>query len=151
MTNKKFFTKTVISLFVLATAAAIGYFVNVEVQSYLGRQALAKAALQNYPLDEALKKARDENKLVLVDVAAIWCPTCRRLDKDIFADQAVKQKINERFVFSRLEYESAEGTAFLKQHDAEGFPNLWILDGDGKTVKKLRVTFDPAEFSAQLP
>ena len=127
------------------------YFANVEVQSYFGRQALAKAAIENHTLDEALKKARAENKLVLVDVAAIWCPTCRRLDNDVFADSKVRQKINERYVFSRLEYESPEGTEFLEKHAASGFPNLWILDGDGKTVKKLNVTFDPSEFTAQLP
>lgn len=151
MTKKKLSTKTFVSLLVLATAAAIGYFVNVEVQSYFGRQAFAKSALQNNSLDEALQKARDENKLVLVDVAAIWCPTCRRLDNDVFANIQVRQKINERFVFSRLEYESPEGTAFLKQHDAIGFPNLWVLDGNGNVIKKLRVTFDPTEFLAQLP
>lgn len=151
MTNKNFFTKTFISLLILAAAATIGYFVSVEVQSYYGRQALAKAALENHTLDEAIRKARNENKLVLVDVAAIWCPTCRRLDNDVFANQAVKEKINERFVFSRLEYESDEGQKFLAAHEAEGFPNLWVLDGDGETIKKLRVTFDPAEFSAQLP
>lgn len=136
---------------VLTAAAVLGYFVNVEVQSYLGRQALAEAALENHILDEALQKARSGNKLVLVDVAAIWCPTCRRLDREIFANEQVKRKINERYVFVRLEYESPEGTAFLARHNAEGFPNLWILDGDGKTVKKLQITFDPTVFVSQLP
>lgn len=136
MRMKKLFSKSVTAILVLAIAAVAGYFVNVEVQSYYGRQALARAALENHSLEEALKKARAENKLVLVDVAAIWCPVCRRLDNEIFANPQVKEKINEEYVFSRLEYESPEGTEFLEKNNAEGFPNLWLLDGDGNVVKK---------------
>lgn len=147
---KKILSKSVVSILVFAAFAIAGYFVSVEVQSYFGRQALAKAALENHTLADAIALAKAENKFVLVDVAAIWCSACRRLDNDVFAKAEVKRKINECCVFSRLEYESAEGTTFLEQHDATGFPNLWVLDGDGKTIKRLRVTFDPAEFSAQL-
>lgn len=147
---KKLFSKSIVSILILAIAAVAVYFVSVEIQSYYGRQALAKAAIENYTLGEALKKAA-ENKLVLVDVAAIWYPTCRRLDSDVFANAEVRKIVNERYVFSRLEYESAEGTAFLEQHNAEGFPNLWVLDAKGSVVKKLRVTFMPSEFTAQLP
>ena len=148
---KKFFTKSIGSIIVFAVLVLAGYFINVEVQSYYGQQALAKAALPNHSLAQALAKANAENKLVLVDVSAIWCPTCRRLDNDVFADARVREKINERYVFSRLEYESAEGADFLEKHDAAGFPNLWLLDGRGAVVKKLRVTFSPSEFLQQLP
>jgi len=62
---KKYFSESIGSILILAVLAVAVYFANVEVQSYYGRQALAKAALQNYPLGEALKKATAENKLVL--------------------------------------------------------------------------------------
>lgn len=148
---KKLFSKSVVLVLGLALVGLAVYFANVELQSYYGRQALAKFNLQNHSLDEALKKAASENKLVLVDVAAIWCPTCRRLDNEVFADPQVRQKINEKYIFSRLEYESAEGTEFLEKHQAVGFPNLWLLDGNGNVVKKLQVTFEPSEFLNQLP
>jgi thiol:disulfide interchange protein len=148
---KKLFSKTVVSIMVLALVGLAIYFANVELQSYYGRQTLAKSNRQNHRLDEALKKALSKNKLVLVDVAAIWCPTCRRLDNEIFANPQVQQKINEKYIFSRLEYESAEGTEFLEKHQATGFPNLWLLDGNGNVVKKLQVTFEPSEFLKQLP
>ncbi len=148
---KKFLSGNLISIIIFALVAVSAYFINVEVQSYWGREALAKAALTNLPLAEALTKAKAENKLVLVDVSAIWCPTCRRLDNDVFSDARVKQTINEKFLFSRLEYESPEGTEFLKKHKAVGFPNLWLLDSSGNVVKRLKVTFDPTEFLSQLP
>lgn len=148
---RNYFSKPIVSILILGLAGLAVYFANVELQSYFGRQALSRAALENHTLDDALEKARAENKLVLVDVAAIWCPTCRRLDNEIFANTQVREKINEKFIFSRLEYESPEGAEFLEKHEAVGFPNLWVLDSEGNVVKKLQVTFEPSEFSAQLP
>lgn len=147
---RKLFSGSLFSWVIFGAIALGAYFVNVEVQSYLGRQALEKTGLVSLPLDEALSRANAENKRVLVDVSAIWCPTCRKLDNDVFADNGVRQYINENLVFTRLEYESEEGQAFLEQHRASGFPTLWLLDGDGRVVKRLRVVFDPEAFVNQI-
>ncbi|MBA4184702.1 MAG: thioredoxin family protein [Acidobacteria bacterium] len=147
---KNIFSKPLLSFLVFAAVAVSAYFINVEVQSYLGRETLKRTGLVSLPLDKAKIKAKSENKHILVDVSAIWCANCRRLDSEIFADEDVKRVINERFVFSRLEYESDEGQNFLEKHKAAGFPNLWLLDGDGRVVKRLSVTFDKGEFLWQL-
>lgn len=147
---KNIFSKPLLSLLFFAGMAISAYFINVEVQSYLGRETLKKTGLVSLPLNEAKIKAELENKQILVDVSAIWCSTCRRLDSEIFADEDVKRLIDEKYVFSRLEYETEEGQKFLEKHKAAGFPNLWILDGDGRVVKRLDVTFDKNEFLWQL-
>ncbi len=147
---KKIFSGTILSWVVFGAIALAAYFINVEVQSYLGRQALEKTGLVSLRLDEALSKAGAENKQVLVDVSAIWCPTCRKLDNDVFADAGVRQYINENLAFTRLEYESEEGQAFLEKYHASGFPTLWLLDQNGRVIKRLRVTFDPEAFLRQL-
>jgi thiol:disulfide interchange protein len=144
---KKLFSNPIVWMVAVAVGA---YFVNVQVQTYWGRQALAATGLVSLPLDQALAKARAESKMVLVDVSAIWCPSCRRLDKTVFADARVKRLITEKYVFSRLEYESHEGRAFLKTHGLEGFPTLVLLDGSGTVVHRLELTFKPAEFLEQL-
>ena len=126
------------------------YFINVEVQSYLGRKALSETGLTVNSLPAALEKAERGEKLVLVDVSAIWCATCRKLDREVFADRAVKAEIERGFVFSRLEYETEEGREFIEARNVKGFPTLWVLDEKGKTLKQLYVTFDPSEFIDQL-
>jgi thiol:disulfide interchange protein len=147
---KKFFSGRLFYIFLLITVPTAVYFINVEVQSYLGRQALADTGLVSRNLSEAVALARAEHKLVLVDVSAIWCSNCRRLDREVFSKESVKAVIDSDFVFSRLEYESDEGQRFLEERNAVGFPTLWLLDGEGKTVKRLRVTYDPNAFAAQL-
>ena len=122
------------------------YFGSIEVNSYLGRQALAESSLTRYSLDEALARARAENKLVLADIAAIWCTACRKLDKKVFSDASVLKAIDERFVFARIEYESEEGEAFIERYDVLGYPTLLILDADGNKLSQLPVTFSPQAF-----
>lgn len=147
---KKLFASRYFSIAVFITVLVSAYFINVEVQSYLGKQALEKTGLKSYPFEQALDKAKAENKLVLVEVSAIWCSTCRKLDNEIFADKEVRRVINENFVFSRLEYETEEGQKFLERYKTSGFPNLWLLDGDGRVARQLNVTFDRGEFLWQL-
>ncbi|HMS09210.1 MAG TPA: thioredoxin family protein [Pyrinomonadaceae bacterium] len=134
--------------FVVALLAA--YFINVEVQSYFGRQALAGTGLESVAFEDALAKAGNDGKLVLVDVSAIWCSTCRKLDNTVFSDDSVKAAINEKYVFSRIEYESEEGQRFLERYNASGFPTLFVIRPDGSIVRRLKVTFSPEEFRSQL-
>lgn len=147
---KKFYSGTIGTVLLVAVAGAAGYFGNLELQSYWGRKAIAETGLRIQPLNRALEIARSENKMVLVDVSAVWCGTCRKLDNEIFSNPSVKKVINERFVYSRLEYETPEGEKFLSERNVNGVPNLWVVDGEGNNVKRLRVTFDPDDFIEQL-
>ncbi len=126
------------------------YFGNIELQSYWGRQALAQTGLVSVPLADALVRAKAENKLVLLDISAIWCSSCRKLDNTVFSDGKVKKAINDRFIFTRLEYESDEGQRFLEKNDVSGFPTVWILDSSGGVVKQVNISFDPVVFLGEL-
>lgn len=139
-----------VSFAIMGGVLLAAYFINVEVQSYLGRKVLSQTGLSALDLPSALAKAESESKLVLADLSAIWCPSCRKLDKTVLSDPGVRRTIEERFVFARIEYESEEGAAFQQRYQVRGFPNLLILDARGDLVKKLPLTFDPAEFQRNL-
>jgi thiol:disulfide interchange protein len=124
----------------------IGFFGNKAVQSYFGQQAIDGTGLVVLSLDDALVKAERENKLVLADMSAIWCPTCRRLDKEVFSDESVKSVINDQYVFARIEYESEQGKAFMQKYKVHGFPTLLVLNAEGNKMGQLPLTFVPSEF-----
>lgn len=124
----------------------LAYFVNVEIQSYLGRQAQKAVDLPSLALPEAMKAAAQENKHILVDMSAIWCPTCRKLDQQIFADPRVQERIQQHYIFSRIEYETPEGKRFMEQYQISGFPTLLLLDAHGKKLRRLPLTFSVEEF-----
>lgn len=129
---------------------AIVYFGNLELQSYLGRQALAQTGLETLEFEDALRKADKQDKFVLVDISAIYCGTCRKLDQEIFSDERVKQALSEQYVFSRIEYGSELGEKMMQKYPVKGFPTLLVLDHKGKLIRKLGLTFEPEMFIAQL-
>lgn len=142
--------KTWLSWLTVAALVLAAYFINVEVQTRLGEKALAETGLTGLSLQEALSTAQKPDKKVLVNMSAIWCPTCRKLDKEVFGNAAVKAAINKNYVFSRIEYESEEGEKFMEKYQVHGFPTLLILDTNGKKIKQLDLLFNPQDFIQQL-
>jgi thiol:disulfide interchange protein len=136
-------------LFWGAIAAAV-YFGNVAVQTHLGRRALEATGLTVHTLDEGLARARVEDKQVLAVVSAIWCPSCRTLDRQVLADPTVRALIDARYVFVRLEYASDEGKAFRERFDVTGFPRVLVLDPAGDLVRRLPVTYEADVFATHL-
>ncbi len=130
--------------------ALLIYFGNVELQSYLGRRALEQTGLPVLSLDEALAQAKEQNKRVLANMAAIWCTACRKLDREVLSRQRVRDAIVRDYVFARVEYESEEGEAFMEEYQVRGFPTLLILDADGAMVRKLPLSFSPGQFVFDL-
>lgn len=133
---------------VLIVVAA--YFINVEVQSYLGRKAIAASGLNIHTLAEAKALASQENKQILANLSAIWCPSCRSFDKTVLSDETVQTAIQNKYVFARIEYESEAGEIFRERFDVSGFPRLFILDANGDMIRPVATIRDPDQFRAQL-
>ena len=128
----------------------VAYFANVEWQTRRGLQALEATRLDFQPLDQALLRARAKKKPVLADFSAIWCPTCRAMHATVFTDPAVKAAIESGYVLSRIDYESPQAPAFMTKYAVTGFPTLLVLDADGKLLRRVPVTLDPAQFAISL-
>lgn len=126
------------------------YFGNVALQTHLGRDTLEATGLELRSFDAALVEAASTGKPVLVEMSAIWCPSCRTFDKNVLSDPAVYALIRERFVFARVEYEDEEGEAFMKRYGVKGFPHAFVVDAQGEVIKELRITRKAGSFLLQL-
>jgi thiol:disulfide interchange protein len=126
------------------------YFGNRAVQTHFGEQALTNIEFEVLELNVALAKAQAHDKLVLADMSAIWCPTCRKLDSTVFSAPNVKQAIEDNFVFARVEYDSEQGAKFMQDYQVSGFPVLLVLSSEGKKLTRLPLTFDNHEFVGNL-
>ncbi|MDH5518743.1 MAG: thioredoxin family protein [Gammaproteobacteria bacterium] len=144
------YKKLIKMLLALALGLVLIVFLFFKIQSYLGQQALDTTGIQRYELKQALLLAKQQNKFVLADMSAIWCPTCRKLDREIFSDTNVKQTIAKHYIFSRIEYETEAGKVFMETYKIKGFPSLLILDQDARLLLRLPLTFDPELFIEYL-
>lgn len=136
-------------LLLLAALFSIAYLGSQNLKLWLGQRAIDQTGFEAISLDAALIQAKAENKLVLVDFAAIWCSTCRKLDTQVLAQPEVKDRIESNYVFTRLEYESDDVQLF-EHYGIQQFPTLMVLNSDGSELRQLSLTLDPDNFVGQL-
>jgi thiol:disulfide interchange protein len=85
---------------------------------------------------QALGKARQENKMIFIDVYATWCTYCRQMDANIFPLPEVGEYQNEHFLNLRYDVLKADGIAIRNSYRLLGFPTFLYLDPQGMVVKK---------------
>lgn len=86
----------------------------------------------SYP--DVLKKAKKENKRILVDVYTSWCGPCKMMAKNVFSQKEVGDYYNRNFVCLKLDAEKEKEHPFFEKYQAGGYPSLFWLDAEGKLI-----------------
>ena len=86
-------------------------------------------------------RAREENKPVLLSIAAEWCGTCREMDRGVYGDPAIATTINERFVPIRVDADQRPDIS--ERYSLGGWPTTVFLTPDGDILGG--GTYVPAE------
>lgn len=86
----------------------------------------------------AVKKAKAENKHVLIQAGGNWCSWCLLFEKTVKNDFQLDSAINANFVVYHLNYsmENQNDDVFAKYSYPQrmGFPVFLVLDKDGKLL-----------------
>lgn len=97
-------------------------------------------------IDQALAKAKAENKHVICQVGGNWCPWCLRFADFISRDSTISQVIDENYVYIHVNYNprkdedgaKAQLTKAMLQRLNNpvrfGFPVFVVLDDNGKVI-----------------
>ncbi|MBS1747391.1 MAG: thioredoxin family protein [Bacteroidetes bacterium] len=84
--------------------------------------------------DLALKNAKENNKLVFLDIYATWCGPCKLLKQYTFSDAKTGDFFNKNFVNVSIDGEKGIGPALARQYSIEGYPTMVVTDSTGKPV-----------------
>jgi len=97
-------------------------------------------------IDEALVKAKADDKFVVCQVGGNWCPWCLKFADFVEKDTAVNKVVNDNFEYIHVNYNPRKSGGDEAQQKAAklmmrldnpqrfGFPVFVILDGDGKVL-----------------
>lgn len=85
-------------------------------------------------LQEALEKARKEEKAVFVDCFTSWCGPCKMMSDKVFPDKQVGDYFNPRFVSIKIDMEKGEGKELAREWKVNAFPTYLILNARGEVV-----------------
>lgn len=126
-----FKSRSVIILFALALLSPV----------YLSAQS---AEINPVSLEEALKRAPQEDKKILIDVYASWCPYCQRMHSDVYTSEVVLNAISDYYLWVKINVESEEmvkykGTQFTeaqfaKALDNQSIPTTYFMNEEGSII-----------------
>lgn len=77
--------------------------------------------------DEALEKAKAEQKPIFVDAYASWCGPCKRMAAQVFPQKEVGELFNAKFINVKMDMEKGEGPAFAKKFPVRAYPTLLFI------------------------
>ncbi|UKJ06778.1 thioredoxin family protein [Solitalea lacus] len=83
---------------------------------------------------EILTKAKQENKLVFVDVYTSWCGPCKKMVAEVFPKKEVGDVFNASFINYKIDAEKGEGMQIAKEFGVKSYPTYLFVNGDGGLV-----------------
>lgn len=95
----------------------------------------------NESIAAALKRAKAENKRVLLDFGANWCPWCHQLHRVFTTNPDVRERLERDYVVVYIDVNMRHGVKRNADVNAkygnpikEGLPVLIVLDAEGKVL-----------------
>lgn len=133
----KTFKKTIASFSILMIASLLS--VGLKAQSMYGDAVKADVKMNYvYSFEEALKKAKKENKLIFFNCFADWAVPCHSMNKIVFSDEQFCKFMDKKFVNFYIDVtKTTEGKALAKKYDIKSFAQYLVLDSNGNVVHKI--------------
>ena len=85
---------------------------------------------------QALAKAKQENKKLMVDCYTLWCGPCHYMATNVFPNDTLGKFMNEHFVCMKLDMEHGEGPERDKTFNVKAYPTFIFFDADGKEMNR---------------
>src|SRR3972149_11539379 len=82
--------------------------------------------------DETFRRAKAESKPILLDISAVWCHWCHRLDKDTYSVPDIAEYIESRFIPIRVDTDKRPD--INPRYNMGGWPTTAFLTPDGEVL-----------------
>jgi thiol:disulfide interchange protein len=121
-------------IFALVVTAAI--FASASVS-------FAEVHFKDLAFADAMKQAKKEKKIIMVDYYTTWCGWCKRLDRDTYSSDELGKYADDNIVSLKLNAEAGEGIGLARQSNITGYPTIIFYNADGKEIHRV-VGYKPA-------
>lgn len=93
-----------------------------------------------------LKKAQKENKQIIVYAFSKTCYFCKKMDKEVLSLAEVKKKIDENYVYMKVDVDETKLPFELQKVYKEITPTFFILSKDGTYIKQYPGSWTKSDF-----
>jgi len=95
---------------------------------------MIKHGVKRYKYEEALKKAKAERKIVLIEGYIPFCRGCMWMDRNVMVEPQIKEALNKDFLLVKMNLLVEKLPLGMKRL---GTPSFYFVDSNGKTVLEM--------------
>jgi thiol:disulfide interchange protein len=141
-------------LWVLAVGAFLIALFGCDQKNQQEQSAEKNTIAWLYDIDRGIALAKEQNKPLMVDFTAEWCPPCKRMNASTFSHPDVIQKAGA-FVPVRIDVDQQGEVADSYNANASryggiGIPNVLFMDHEKMKLKHIVGYRDPEGFVAVM-
>ncbi|PXW10437.1 peroxiredoxin [Chryseobacterium sp. CBTAP 102] len=96
-------------------------------------------------VEEAKILAKQQNKLIFIDLYTTWCGPCKLMKKNTFPNPELGEFFNKNFISLYIDAEK-EGTELAKKFKIVNYPSFLFLDHNGELVQYEYGYYNAAQF-----
>jgi thiol:disulfide interchange protein DsbD len=147
--RQKFFKVVVVLIFLLG---AFFLFQSLQMKYFGGPVSSAVVQESNgltwlSSLESGRARARQENRILMIDTYADWCVACKELENHTFSRPEVMEALGD-FVLVKLDFTQPNeaNERMRKSLDVIGMPTIIFFDAAGKELRRFSGFVDHKEF-----
>jgi len=88
-----------------------------------------------FDLEQALKEAKSQKKMVLVDITAEWCRFCTKMNVEIFQKNEFRKIVSDTYVLVSIDADQQREV--VEKYAVQGLPTVVFLDLEGKEIHRI--------------
>ncbi len=98
--------------------------------------------------DEVFARAKKEDKLVLLDLEAVWCHWCHVMDEKTYSDPSVVHLLDKSVIAVKVDQDSRPDLS--NKYEKYGWPAIIVFNADGKELAKRSGYIESEEFKKMI-
>lgn len=126
-----------------------------------GKSAQKKRVVHWLKYEDALNKAKENPRLILVDMYADWCVPCRIMEQNVYSDPTVASLLNIRFYPVKLDADSQDSIVcdgvkntvqrcYFDVWELEALPAFVLVAPKGSSILTVTESMSPQEMQYLL-
>lgn len=99
-------------------------------------------------LSEGKKRAREEDKSMVVYFFSRYCTYCEAMERDVLADKDIGTILNRDMIYLKIDVDGNE--AIARRNGVWGYPTTILMENTGKPIVKIPGYIPKKDFKAIL-
>jgi thioredoxin-related protein len=112
-----------------------------------------KASNANYShtiMEDMIKKAGEEGKMILLEFYADWCAPCKWMQETVFQDQEIKSLLSNSYITKLVNIDDIDGFELKNLYEVQVLPTILIFNTTGKMIERIEKTIATSELISVL-